>query len=61
MPFVPAYLVALGPWVAPVLVAVVTGLIWLVLWLLEKGGVWRVAMALTIVGMILMQLAPLVW
>ena len=37
---IPAYLVALGPFAVPALVAVLCGAHWLALWLLDKSG-WR--------------------
>ncbi|MGX1353385.1 hypothetical protein AB7M49_007006 [Bradyrhizobium elkanii] len=38
----------LGPWIAPVLFAILAALAWLVLWLIEKGGPVRLALAVVI-------------
>jgi hypothetical protein len=54
--FVPAYLVALGPFVPFVLIAVLGALISLALWLLGKGG-WRAWLGWAIVAGIAAQVA----
>lgn len=60
MPFVSPTLLALGPYVVPVLIMILIALIYAVLWLFEKGGVWRVTLACLILAGLALQLAPLV-
>lgn len=58
-PFVSSALVAAGPFVVPILLVILAGLIWLALWLLGKGG-WRAWLGWAIVAFIVAQLTPLV-
>lgn len=54
IPFVPAYLVALGPFLPLVLISVTTGLIWLAMWLLAKGG-WRAWIGAALFAAVLLE------
>lgn len=60
MPFVSPTLLALGPYVVPVLIVILVALLYAVFWLFEKGGVWRVSLGCLILLGLALQLAPLV-
>lgn len=53
-------LLALGPFMAPVLILIFAALLCLVIWLLEKPKVWRVSLACLILAGLALHLAPLV-
>jgi hypothetical protein len=53
-------LLALGPYVVPVLILIFAALLGLAVWLLAKPNVWRVSLACLILAGLALQLAPLV-
>jgi hypothetical protein len=55
-----AWLVALGPWIVPILITLLVPLYWLLPWLIVKGGWWRVLAWLILAGVVV-QVAPLVF
>lgn len=53
-------LIVAGPFLALLIVAIVAGLTWLSLWLIERGG-FRCVVGWLIVITVLAQLVPIVW